>query len=111
MLSMCINWSLWFTEIMCLRNTPCVEDIIYELEAEHAADEDYISEEEEEDQVDPAYIEYLAATHQELMDLVDAAGGELNMTVYSRFLFDELYIGQNVSPFYYQLGLEIIYEE
>ena len=101
------------TEIMCMRKTPCVEEIVYELEAEQAEDADYISEEEEEDQdqVDPAYIAYLAATHQELMELVDAAGGELNMTVYSRFLFDELYLGRHVAPFYYQLGLEIIYEE
>ena len=101
------------TENMYMRRTPCVEEIIYELEAEQAEDADYISEEEEEDQdqIDPAYIAYLAATHQELMELVDSAGGELDMTVYSRFLYDELYLGRHAAPFYYQLGLEVIYEE
>ena len=96
-----------------MRRTPCVEEILNELEAEQAEDADYISEEEEEDQdqIDPAYIAYLAATHQELMELVDSAGGELDMTVYGRFLFDELYLGCHAAPFYYQLGLEVIYEE
>ena len=101
------------TEIMCMRKTPCVEEIVYELEAEQAEDADYISEEEEEDQdqIDPAYIAYLAAIHQELMEMVDLAGGELDMNVYSRYLFDELYLGRHAAPFYYNLGLEVIYEE
>ena len=101
------------TENMCMRRTPCVEEILYELEAEQAEDADYISEEEEDDQdqIDPAYIAYLAAIHQELMEMVDLAGGELDMNVYSRFLFDELYLGRHAAPFYYQLGLEVIYEE
>ena len=96
---------------MCLRNIPCIEGLIHELEAENADAEDYSSEDEEEDQVDPAYLQYLAATHQELLEMVEEAGGELTMTTYSRFLLDELYIGRNVSPFYYHLGLEMIYEE
>ena len=98
---------------MCMRRTPCVEEIVNELEAEQAEDAEYISEEEEEaqDQVDPAYFAYLAAIYQELIEMVDLAGGELDMNVYSRYLFDELYLGRHAAPFYYNLGLEVIYEE
>ena len=96
---------------MCFCKTPCIQDLLYEIEAEQTDDGGYISEEEDDYQVDPAYLEYLRDVHQELIALVDEAGGELDMNVYSRFLFDELYIGRNVSPFYYELGLEVIYEE
>ena len=88
-----------------------MQDLIYEMEAEQTDEDGFISEEEDDYHVDPAYLEYLRDVHQELIALVDEAGGELDMNVYSRFLFDELYIGRNVSPYYYELGLEIIYEE
>ena len=98
---------------MCMMRNPCIEEIINEIEAEQAEDEEYISEEDEEDQdqVDPAYVAYLASIHQELIEMVDLAGGELDMNVYSRYLFDELYLGRHAAPFYYNLGLEVIYEE
>ena len=96
---------------MCLKNIPCIEELINDLETENADAEDFSSEDEDEDQVDPAYLQYLEATHQELLAMVEEAGGELTMTTYSRFLLDELYIGRNVSPFYYNLGLEMIYEQ
>ena len=111
MLSLSLNCPIWFIEIICLRSIPCLEDLVNELEAENVDADDYGPEVEEEDHVDPAYLQYLAATHQELLDMVDEAGGELVMTNYSRFLLDELNIGRNVSPFYYHLGLEMIYEE
>ena len=53
------------------------------------------------------YIEYQGQTYLELHSLVELAGGELNMTQYSRFLLDELYLG----PFWAHLGLDLIYEE
>ena len=102
---------MWFTEIMCLKNIPSIEELTIDLETENADAEGFSSEGESEDHVDPAYLEYLEATYQELFAMVDAAGGELTMTIYSRFLLDELYIGRNVSPYYYNLGLEMIYEQ
>ena len=111
MLGLSLNCPIWFTEIMCLRSIPCIEDLVNELEAGNVDGDDFGPEVEEVDHVDPAYLQYLAATHQELLDMVDEAGGELVMTNYSRFLLDELYIGRHVSPFYNHLELEMIYEE
>ena len=111
MLSLCLIYTMWFREIMCLKNILCIEELINDLETENADAEDFSSEDEDEDQVDPAYLQYLEATYQELFAMVEEAGGELTLNTYSRFLFDELYIGRNVSPFYYNLGLEMIYEQ
>ena len=94
-----------------MRRTPFVEEMVNELEAE-AEDAGHISEEEEEaqDLVDPEYLAYLASIYEELIQMVDLAGGELDMTVYSHYLFDELYLGRHSAPYYFNLGLEVIYE-
>ena len=111
MLSLCLIYPIWFTEIMCLKNIPCIEELINDLETENADAEDFSSEDEDEDQIDPAYLHYLHATYQELFTVVEEAGGELTLNNYSRFLLDELYIGRFVSPYYFNLGLDMIYEQ
>ena len=95
---------------MCYKQTQTIEDGLHELEAENVENEIYSSD-EEENEVDPAYLHYLHETYHELFNLVEEAGGELTLTIYSRFLLDELYIGRFVSPFYFNLGLDMIYEQ
>ena len=95
-----------------MRRTIPVEELVIQLEAE-AEEAGNISEEEgdAQDLIDPEYLAHLASVYEELIQLVDSAGGELDMTVYSRYLFDELYLGRFAAPFYFNLGLEVIYEE
>ena len=98
---------------MCMMRSHSIEEIIDNIEAEEAEDADYLSEDDEEDQdpVDPAYVAYLGSIYQELLEMVDQAGGELDMTVYSRYLYDELYLGRHSAPYFFNLGLEVIYED
>ena len=96
---------------MCYKHTHGLEELIHDLETETAETEDFSSEDEDEDQIDPAYLHYLHATYQELFALVEEAGGELTLNNYSRFLLDELYIGRFVSPYYFNLGLDMIYSQ
>ena len=98
---------------MCMMRSLSIEEIIDSIETEEDVNADYLSEDDEEDQdpVDPAYVAYLGSIYQELLEMVDLAGGELDMTVYSRYLFDELYLGRHSAPYYFNLGLEVIYEE
>ena len=96
---------------MCFKHIHSIEELIHDLETETAEREDFSSEDEDEDQIDPAYLHYLHATYQELFTLVEEAGGELTLNNYSRFLLDELYIERFVSPYYFNLGLDMIYEQ
>ena len=96
---------------MCYKHTHTLEDFLHDLETENADTEVYSSDNKDENHVDPAYLHYLHATYHELFNLVEEAGGELTLNNYSRFLLDELYIGRFVSPYYFNLGLDMIYEQ
>ena len=96
---------------MCFKTTKGIEESLLELDAEENNDDQAYGSEEEEAPVDPAYLAYLEDTYLELYNYVDEAGGELVLNVYTRCLLDELYIGRNVSPFWHNLGLDLIYED
>ena len=98
---------------MCMMKSLSIEEITDSIETEEDVNADYLSgdDEENQDPVDPDYVAYLRSIYQELLEMVDLAGGELDMSVYSRFLFDELYLGRHSAPYYFNLGLEVIYEE
>ena len=97
-------------DTMCFKISKGIEECIHELEEEET-DDPASSAEEDEVLVDPAYLIYLRDTYRELYGYVEAAGGELVLNLYTRCLLDELYIGRHVSPFWNNLGLDLIYEE
>ena len=90
------------------------EEYVLELESleQGGVDDQITSDEEEEvEVVDPDYLYYLRETYIELYGYVEAAGGELIMSLYTRRLLDELYIWRHVSPYWFNLGLDLIYED
>ena len=99
-----------FADTMCFKQIKDIEENLHELEADNNEDQTYSSDEEETD-VDPAYLVYLHETYHELYNFVEDAGGELTLHVYTRFLLDELYIGRYISPYWFNHGLDLIYEE
>ena len=98
---------------MCIMRSLSIEELKESLETEVDVDDEYLSEDDAENQdpVDPDYVAYLGSIYEELLQMVEQAGGELDMTVYSRFLYDELYLGRHSAPYFFNLGLEVVYEE
>ena len=90
-------------DTMCYPLSKEIEECILELE-QGEVDDQVTSEEEEEDElVDPSYLGAFW--------LCGGVGGELVLTMYTRCLLDELYIGRHVSPYWYNHGLNLIYED
>ena len=98
---------------MCMMRSLSIEEIIDSIETEEDVNAEYLYEDDAENQdpVDPDYVAYLGSIYEELLQMVDQAGGELDMTVYSRYLYDELYLGRHSAPYFFNLGLEVVYEE